>query len=528
MLRVLLSVASLALLATAQSDERVIAVRSLQPFLGASLQSDQGMQSALPTEDTGIAKDATIRGARAGKSDWLTKLLKDRHRIEIENDDLTLATDSNVRVAISGKKGAVNACLADIDSIAATLTRSIEITAYELPVPNGKLPPAFIDGKSLQSALDTATPRWSARAATRSGGSVHLGDVQWTNYMRDQDAEVAEKSLILDPKVDNLFQGTRVSLTVHALPNEELLLRGSWLTSERLGMEIAEIGKNRATVHLPHHRTAHINFGGRIDNGAGLVVSARRKADNGMEFVFVVRARYISPPPQRANNLFVFPITAWQDATDTAWDMKAGPFVGNDSDGRHPIIEERPLLSPTDLAMFLAPGGNAIQAGGVLVVHDNAAICARAEAALQQLVDAQLSQAELRVNQTQTNATSIVQPLLANMQSRAFIGTERSVIGDHEVEIASKAGISNPVVFIMRAGVWSRVAGHSMGRNWNIEGLWSTATQLAVHQHNQVGTPPMSMQLPDYKMASWPWDGQMAVNQPQVLAPNFSVLVKTQ
>lgn len=527
MLRVLLSVASLALLATAQSDERVIAVRSLQPFLSSSLQSSKGLTSALPTYDLAIARDATLRGEKGGQADWLIKLLQERHQTAIENDDLTLASDPNVRIAISGKKAAVNACLADIDSIAATLTRSIEITAYELPVPNGELPPAFIDGQALQSALDTTTPRWSARAATRSGGSVHLGDVQWTNYVRDQDAEVAEKSIILDPKVDSLFQGTRVSLTVHALPNEELLMRGSWLTSERLGLEVAAIGQKRATVHLPRHRTAHINFGGRITSGAGLVVSARRKADDGMEFVFVVRARYIAPPPQRANNLFVFPITAWQDATGTAWDIKPGPFVGNDSDGRHPVINERPLLSPKDLAMFVAPDGNAIQDAGVLVVHDNAAICARAEAALQQLVDAQLSQAELRVAQTESNATSIVQPLLANMQSRAFIGTERSVIGDHEVEIASKAGISNPVVFIVRAGVWSRVAGHPMGRTWNIEGLWSSATQLQVQQHNQVGTPPMSMQLPDYKMASWPWDGQMATNKPQTLAPNFSVLVKT-
>lgn len=161
------------------------------------------------------------------------------------------------------------------------------------------------------------------------------------------------------------------------------------------------------------------------------------------------------------------------------------------------------------------------------MINGNAAICARAEAALKQLVDAQVLYAELRVHQTEQGATSIVQPLLANMQANAFIGTERAVISDHEVEIAENANISNPVVRVMRAGVWSRVTGHAMGRNWNIEGLWRSAEQLPARPHMQVGKPAMAMQLPDYKTSTWPWDGRMETNTPQALAPNFRVEVKT-
>lgn len=132
MLRILMSVASLALLATAQSAERVIAVRSLQPFLAPSVQSDLALKSALPTEDDhNGASDATLRGTYRSKSQWLIALLKERHADAMDADNLTLNADENVRLAIEGTKGAVNACLADIDTIAATLTRSIEITAYQ-------------------------------------------------------------------------------------------------------------------------------------------------------------------------------------------------------------------------------------------------------------------------------------------------------------------------------------------------------------------------------------------------------------
>ncbi|MGK0304041.1 MAG: hypothetical protein ACI89X_004944, partial [Planctomycetota bacterium] len=118
MLRVLLSVASLALLATAQTEERVVAVRSLQPFLQPSLQSSQAMDSALPNEDRSVGRDATLRGRGKAETAWLIALLKERHKKNLEGGQLILAVDENARVALHGTKGAVNSCLADIDSIA--------------------------------------------------------------------------------------------------------------------------------------------------------------------------------------------------------------------------------------------------------------------------------------------------------------------------------------------------------------------------------------------------------------------------
>tara|TARA_R110002072_G_scaffold241027_4_gene399615 strand:- start:39917 stop:41518 length:1602 start_codon:yes stop_codon:yes gene_type:complete len=533
MLRVLLSVASLALLATAQTEERVVAVRSLQPYLQPSLQSAAAIDSALPSNESSVGRDATLRGSARAKTEWLIDLLNARHKKNIEGGQLILAVDEDARVALHGTKGAVNSCLADIDSIAGTLARSIEVSVYQLAAADGKLPPAFIDGKSLQTALATTPPLWSARAVTRPGGSVKLGDVRWTAYVRDHDSEVAEDSAILDPQVDHLFRGTRVALTVHALPNEELLMHGSWLTSDSIELSETSIGKDQAMVDLPNNRTAHISFGGRVNNGGGLVVSAHREGKEGMSFVYVVRARYLSPQPQRANNLFVFPATAWADSTRTGWPMRAAWFIGLDDDDSHPLLDEMPVLSPRDLGSFLTPQaeGMALMAGSTLVINDNAAVCARAEAALQQLVDAQLHQAELRVTQTSTNghiATHIVQPVLANMQAEAFIGTERAVVGDYSVEIATDSASSNPNVRVIRSGVWSRLTGHAMARSWNVEGLWRSAKQLPARYRVQSAKPAINMQLPDYKSATWPWDGPMPLNSEQVLAPHFSVQVKTQ
>lgn len=532
MLRVMLSVASLAVLATAQSGERVIAVRSLQPFLHPSLQSPRALDSAIATENETKAQDATLRGEGGTASKWLIELLQHRHKQAIEANQLTLSTSDDVRIALNGSKGAVNSCLADIDAIAATLTRSIEITVYQLDLADGELPPAVLGSTALQAAISKAPPLWTARAVTRPGGSVQLGDVRWTSYVRDQDAEVAKKAKILDPKIDNLFEGTRVSLTVHALPSEDLLVHGSWLTSNRQQLEESSIGRDRTTVDLPLHSTAHLSFGGRVRNGEGLVVAADREGQYGMRFAFVVCARYLSPPPARTNNLFVFPATAWIDTTRTGWPLRAGWFAGSTGDNRHPLIEEMPILSPPDLDEFLTveTDGTSLMVGSTLVVHDNAAACARAESALRQLVEAQLQQTELRVEQFAKEGvvtTTVVQPMLANMQTRAFIGTEQALIGDHEVEIAEDAANSNPTVRIVRSGVWSRSTGHELGAGWNIEGLWRTAELLTIRERSQLGKPTMIMHLPDYTTSTWSWDGPMPSNQQQLLAPHFGVQIRS-
>jgi hypothetical protein len=114
------------------------------------------------------------------------------------------------------------------------------------------------------------------------------------------------------------------------------------------------------------------------------------------------------------------------------------------------------------------------------------------------------------------------------MQAEAFIGTERALIGDHEVEIAQEASSNNPTVKVVRSGVWSRLTGHAMARNWNVEGLWRSVKQLPSRYRMQSQEPALNMQLPDYKTSTWPWDGPMPLNTEQVLAPHFSVKLKTQ
>lgn len=530
MLRVLMSVASLALLATAQTEDRVVRVRSLQPFLQPSLQSGRVIDSALPDEELQTVRDATIRNGNKSKTSWVLELLKDRHATNIKDGKLVLEADANARLALHGEKGAVNSCLADLDSMAATLTRSIEISVYSLPAQR-TLPPAFITGDLLQKMLDATPPTWSARAVTRPGGSVKLGDARWTHYLRDHDAEVAEDSKIFDPKVDAIFQGLRVGATAHALPNDEILLHGSWLSSQNIDVTQASIGEDKPALDLPHNRTMHITFGGKVTNGDGLVVAGRRQDKQNTSFLYIIRARYLSRPAPRSNDLFVFPATAWSDATRTSWRLQAGWFVGLDGDS-HPTLDEMPVLSPSNLASFLKPrdDGSAEMHGSTLIVRDDAGACANAESALQQLVDAQLHQAELRVTQTARGArlaTMFVQPVLANMQAEVFVGTERALLADHEVEIAQEANITNPIVQIARAGVWSRVTGHVMERNWNVEGIWRTVSQRPALWRTQPQKPSLNIQMADYDTSTWSWDGPMPLGESQALSPYFSVELKT-
>lgn len=535
MLRALLCVASFASIMLAQSGEQAVAVRSLQPFLPPTLQTANTIVTALASNEGSWQRNATARTGANNDTDagWLIALLNARHSKSIDAEELVLTVDANTRLAMRGNKGAVNSCLADLDAIASTLARSIEITAYRLPVPAGDLPPAFMSGATLQASIAAEAPLWSARAVTRPGGSVQIGDVQWTSYMRDQDVEVAKKADIADPKVDSLFQGTRMALTVHALPNDELLLHGSWLTSERISLEEFSTGKDQPSIDAPHNKTAYVTFAGRVQNGDGLLVAGKVIEDGGMSFVFAVRARYLTPPPGRADRLFVFPASAWSHATSTAWPLRPVRFVGEDDRGQHPIVDKTPVLGPEKLAAFVGSGGDGAVSmeGHVLVIDGSSAACAKAEARLKQLANAQLHGAELRIQAASSPtaaAAKFVQPVLANMQARAFVGRERALVADYEVEIAENSDASNPIVRNAYEGVWSRVTTHPMGRDWNVMGMWRTARQLPPRLRVQTAKESRLLQLPDYKTSTWPWDGPLQANKAMALSPHFSVELRTQ
>ena len=524
MLRATLTLASFLSCLSAQGDDQVVAVRSLQAFRTPSLQ--RGAQPAFDHRADGnsLPRDASAR-ADSVEPGWLLPFLEHRHAAALQRGDLTLVGDDN-SVALRGEKAAVNACLADLDAIAAALCRTIEVTAYRLPVPTNGLPSSYSDQKSLRTRLMAGQPLWTATATTRPGGAVQLGDARWTSMVRDVDAEVAEEASIYDPQVEATFRGARVAVTAHALPGGDLLLHGSWRVAT--GDAAAEVptGGDRPNVQTATRRTSYLTFAGRVRSGDGLLVGAREEGEDGLQFVLAVHARYLGPPAPPANDLLVFPASAWHATVDASFSLRAGPLAGEEP-GDRPPVQELPVLSPRNLAPLLGAGeGEAAMHGPTLIVDASNAACARAEAALRQLADAQVHNAELRFVRKPESGQSrleFVQPLLAGVPAHAFLGRTRDYVADFNVEVAKKATAANPLVSPVRDGIWSRVLGDHRGQQWFLEGLWRQSLALSGSQLQLGGAAPMTMTLPDYLNKTWPWDGRMPSDEPQVLETGFEV-----
>ncbi|MCK5945183.1 MAG: hypothetical protein KAI24_24555, partial [Planctomycetes bacterium] len=456
---------------------------------------------------------------------WLEKVLSSRHADALQRDELTFRLD-DARITLRGDKAAVNACLADIDAMAAALSRSIEVTAYRLPMPANGLPSPFSDGPSLQARIANAPPIWSARATTRPGGAVQLGDARWTSHVRDLDAEVAEEATIHDPKIDPSFRGERVALTVHVLPGDQLLLHGSWRIAE--GDDAVEVATGGDKPNVDHfmRRTGYVTFAGTVRSGDGLMVGAREASKDGMQFLFAVHARFVGPSPPPTNDLMVFPASAWTTAVDASFSLRAGPFPGEERSDRPPVLD-MPVLSPDNLAAFLKPGeGTIAMHGSTLVVDDRNAVCARTELALRQLAEAQLHGAALQVHRRANGempSLAIVQPVLAGVPAHAFVGRTWSLVTDYDVEIAKGASTSNPIVTPVRGGVWSRLLAHRSGQGWHVEGMWRHTVLKPTRTLHLRGSEGMLLLLPDYVNTTWPWDGEMAVDREHELSPGFSV-----
>ena len=523
-----LAVASAGVAYAQQGDEWTVRVRSLLPFARPSLQLPDQICTAIPGD---AGSEAPVRLDAAAEQDpptWVVTLLEQRHRQAVDAGRLSLATthatskptgdDQNRTggsVILRGRASDVAACERDLSSLAAALGRPIEVTAWRLPLPDGPLPATSWDPATLQQELQRTPPLWTARARTRSGGAVRLADERGIGILRDLDSEVAEQAKLLDPKIDVAFAGVRATFVVDALPPEELVLRGSWLLSEPVALHEQEVCDRSLTVDLPEHKTAWISFAGRVASGGALVVAGRGGGVGPDGFLLVLGARYLAPSaPDPAPDLLVRPVGALLAAAAPVQMPRSWPrpgeetphFVRVDRDGGLANDDLVPLLN-------VRPPAEVLLEGTTLVVHGDALACRQCDALLQQLAG------ELRAATLQTRALAndaagleLVQPVFADRAAGAFVGRERAVVKDQEVEIAAKMQAPNPVIGVAYSGLWLGATAARSGEGWHMTGVWSLGAHDEPRERRHVDRVPMVVQLVDYRLTTLPWDAAMAPN----------------
>lgn len=503
--------------------------RSLRAFWPPAVQLTEPQVSAIPDEET------TARGGHQTTEididlDWLDELLTARHEAAIDAGQLLLVRDGSDRMTLAGERGAVTAAAADLDRLIAAFSRTIVLTAERLPLTGDELPGTVLDRDQLAALRANAKPSWSAETRLATGGTARLGKDRWLGYLRDVDVEVAEKARMDDPKMDLLFGGTSVVATVHALTEERLLLHGSWLVSETIELRRSNTGPDDSHVELPHTHTAAISFSGALDAGDALVVAARSDAPDGLRLALVLTARYATPRPTPGAGMTVLPTTAFRAPITWPKLPKPGPLPFHEYP-QHTAAPDRTLLSPPQLDELLtatvARSSELASHNGFLVLHGDPADCAGAERLLRMLTAAQTGNATLRVERdggAHGPAMALVMPSLPDVPSYAFFGTERSLIGDAEIELASGVGQPNPRIITMRSGIWSEcLFAEADDGGVQMRGTWCSADHGATRSFTLQTMHPIQLEATERHESVWPWNGRMQSGATHSLSPGFRI-----
>jgi hypothetical protein len=292
------------------------------------------------------------------------------------------------------------------------------------------------------------------------------------------------------------------------------------LLSEPVSSLAMPIGTDRPSVDLPEHRTAYASFAGTILSGGALVVSGRGGPLGPAGFQLVVSARYLAPPAAEAGpDLLVRPVGAFLAGSSApqprgiAWRLPSADipaFERDATDGG---------LQPAELLRLLhgKQAGSIELFDGVLVARGDVAANPRCNRLLAQLA-ADMATARLlsrvATGTDGADAIELAQPVLAGQSTAAFVGRERMLIRDFEVEIAARAAASNPVLDTARSGLWLCVRPVANGPTWHVSGSWSLARHRQ-HEHNEA--QPVVLHQTDVRTTTLPWQAPMPLDQDHVL-----------
>ena len=188
-------------------------------------------------------------------------------------------------------------------------------------------------------------------------------------------------------------------------------------------------------------------------------------------FLLVLGARYLAPPADAMPpEMLVRPVGAllahpWSLRPQLGWRVPgddSSPFARRERDGG---------LTPQDLLDALQLGDVPLLRGNVFGFVGDVAEARRIDAGLRQLfASLQPMSVHSRAAGDDGPALEFVQPCLADRASAAFVGGERAVLKDHEVEIAEASQLANPVIGIVRTGMWSTATAVASGNTWHVDG----------------------------------------------------------
>jgi len=449
-------------------------------------------------------------------ADGVVDMLRMRHRAARDAGRLQVEMFDETTVSFRGEAAAVAACVREFDAFVVAMQRPIEVRAWQLPLGDGPLPPVVWNAAATAQNLRAVSPLWQARALTRADGRVALGAVDDRRHVGDVDLDVAGAQLIANLRLTNLRLGARTRLQVHVLPDGRLLLRGSWLLGEFVAMHHETTGGGSIQLDLPEVRTVHASFAGCIDDGGALVVTGRGGDLGPAGFQLVVSARFAAPAvaapmPLRRLGALLRPSSTMQPTGELFSAFGRDEFY---------VAAAHPSLTADALRLLLQPETPSLVTlfDDVLVLPDEVAAQQQADAELAPFF-ARFATYELRgALQSADGMPSVElrQPLLAEVPAGAFVGRERALLLGEQVEIGQGLGI-NPVVGVVRSGLWSATTVLAMGDGCVMNGTWTAVRNQEPRTWRHDGPPQLAAQCWDRRGTTLPWNAPMPLDQLHVL-----------
>lgn len=319
-------------------------------------------------------------------------------------------------------------------------------------------------------------PLWEGNASAYPSQIIELGVHRVTPYIADCEVEIAQSSALANPVVVGMHEGTRLQVELHALAgSSDLVLFCHYALGEKLAVRPVSLGPDRAlpTLQSPEMATTLGSVSGRIANGGCLSVHLAGALE-GRALVLLLGAERTPVAPAQQREAGVWPISAF---LSTALRRQVVPRVSDDSPlGRlsSPTVsvceEPLPAVEPAQAELWhdlltraLGDGdvGVSVLENGFVRVHGDAAAREVAARLIETYQDQFLKTVDVELRTAGDAGApafrSVVTPALLGRSQYLVHGIETTTVTDAEVEVAQKAGISDPQVRRQFSGIVAQV-----------------------------------------------------------------------
>ena len=375
-----------------------------------------------------------------------------------------------------------------------------------------RMEPTAVAAESYADAFARYTklcgrPLWDGNASAYPNQIIELGVHRVTPYIADCDVEIAQSSSLANPIVVGMHEGTRLQVELHALAgSSDLVLFCHYALGEKLAMHPVSLGPDRAlpTLQSPEMATTLGSVSGRIANGGCLVVQLTGTLE-GRSLVLLLGAERTPVAPAQQREAGIWPISAF---LSTALRRQVVPPVSDDPDldrlsSPSVSVHEDPLpaVEPAEAELWHDLLTRALGDGDVEVsVLENGLVTVRGDATAREvaarLIETYQDQflktvdVELRTSGdgAATALRSVVTPALLGRSQYLVHGIETTTVTDADVEVAQKAGISDPKVRRQFSGIVAQVQVYP-GRTRDLGArAWIEVVQTAAPTSFAMGT----------------------------------------